>query len=123
MQSSTLQPDLRTLCQTSMPQRLAYHCTFSVADSKSLTGKFVSSTQLIDSQPVGGDCSVAPTSVTVTGSVEPDALACAPRRCGGWIATSATRTSIEAVRGLRLPLPGTSTVRLPRAGVSLNASS
>src|SRR5208283_6205275 len=104
MHSSTLQPDLRTLCQISMPQRLPYHCTFSVADSKSLTLRFVSSTQLIDSAPAGGDCSVAPIRVTATGSLEPDALACAPRRWGGWIVTSLTRTSMLAVRALRLPL-------------------
>src|SRR5208282_3503893 len=102
MQSSTLQPDLRTLCQTSMPQRFPYHCTFSVADSKSLTGKFVSNTQLIDSPPDGGDCSVAPIRVTVIGSLEPDALACAPRRSGALIVTCATRTSMCAVRALRL---------------------
>src|ERR1035438_3315625 len=123
MQSSTLQPDFRTLCQISMPQRLAYHCTFSVADSKSLTGRFVSSTQLIESLPAGGDCSVAPIRVTVTGSLEPDALACAPRRGGAWIVTSATRTSIDALRALRLPLPGTSTLIVPKAGASLSASS
>src|SRR5487761_2759054 len=105
MQSSTLQPDLRTLCQISIPQHLPYHRTFSVADSKSLTGRFVSSTQLIESLPAGGDCSVAPIRVTVTGSLEPDAFACAPRRCGGWIMTSVTRTSMHAMRALRLPWP------------------
>src|SRR6266852_4592701 len=98
MQSSTLHPDLSTLCQVSMPQRFPYHCTFSAADSKSLTAKFVNNTQLIASLPAGGDCSVAPTRVTVTGSLEPDALACDPRRCGGWIVTSARRTSMLAVR-------------------------
>src|SRR5712691_9894395 len=102
MQSSTLHPDLSTLCQVSMPQRFPYHCTFSVADSKSLTVRFVNNTQLIESLPAGGDCSLAPISVTVTGSLEPDALACAPRRGGAWIATCATRTSMLAVRALRL---------------------
>src|ERR1700737_461211 len=106
MQSSTLQPDLSTLCQISIPQRLPYHCTFSLADLKSLTGRFVSNTQLIDSLPAGGGCSVAPTKVTVTGSLDPEAFACAPRRCGGWIVTSAMRTSMDAIRSLRLPLPG-----------------
>src|SRR5271156_2751627 len=123
MQSSTLQPDLSTLCQVSMPHLLPYHCTFSAADSKSLTGRFVNNTQLIDSLPAGGDCSVAPMTVTSTGALEPDALACAPRRCGGWIVTCATRTSMLAVRALRLPLLGTATVRAPSAGAMLSASS
>src|ERR1035438_6534285 len=123
MQSSTLQPDLSTLCQISMPQRFPYQRTFSVADSKSLTGRFVSNTQLIASLPAGGDCSVAPPRVTVTGSLEPDALACAPRRCGGWIVTSVTRTSMLAVRALRLPLLGTATVMEPSAGAMDSASS
>src|ERR1039457_3029880 len=109
MQSSTLQPDLSTLCQISMPQRLPYHRTFSVADSKSWTGRFVNSTQLIDSLPGGGDCSVAAIRVIATGSLGPEALAW-PRRWGAWIDTCATRTSMDAVRALRLPLPGTCTV-------------
>jgi len=37
-----------------------------------------------------------------------EALACAPRRCGAWMRHLATRTSMDAVRALRLPLPGTS---------------
>src|SRR6266404_5849641 len=123
MQSSTLQPDLSTLCQISIPQRLPYHCTFSVADLKSLTVRFVSSTQLIESLPAGGDCSVAPIRVTVTGSLEPDALACAPRRSGALIDTCATRTSMFAVRALRLPLLGTATVMEPSAGATVSASS
>src|SRR5450631_2989025 len=103
MQSSTSHPDLSTLCQISMPQRFPYQRTFSVADSKSLTVRFVSSTQLIDSLPAGGDGSVAPISVTVAGSLEAEALACAPRRGGAWIVTSATRISMDAIRALRLP--------------------
>src|ERR1039458_2235290 len=97
MQSSTLQPDLSTLCQISIPQRFPYQRTFSVADSKSLTVRFVSNTQLIDSLPAGADCSVAPISVTVTASFEPEALAW-PRRWGVEIDTCAIRTSMDAVR-------------------------
>jgi hypothetical protein len=123
MQSSTLHPDLSTLCQVSMPQRFPYHCTFSVADAKSLTIRFVNNTQLIDSLPAGGDCSVAPMTVTSTGSLEPEALACAPRRSGALIDTCATRTSMLAVRALRLPLLGTATVIDPSAGARLSASS
>src|SRR3990172_9958630 len=82
-QSSTLQPDFNTLCQVSMPQRLPYQCTFSAADSKSLTDKFVNNTQLIALVFAGGDCSVAPMRVTVTGSLEPDAFASAPPRSPG----------------------------------------
>src|SRR5260370_33318409 len=107
---------------TGKPQRFPSHCTFSVADAKSLTGRFVSNTQLIDSLPAGGDCSVAPISVTVAGSLEPEAFACAPRRCGGWIAHRETLPSMDAVRALRLPLPGSSNAILPRAGAAPGAS-
>ena len=70
---------------SSMCRRVTRMCSTST--------RFVSNTQLIAALPAGGDCSVAPTRVTVTGSLDPDALACAPRRCGGLIVTSAMRTS------------------------------
>src|SRR5260370_9365366 len=98
---------------TGKPQRFPSHCTFSVADSKSLTMRFVNNTQLIDSLPAGGDCSVAPIRVTVTGSLEPDALACAPRRCGGVVATYVTRTPILAAHAVPLPLIRTPTPTQP----------
>src|ERR1039457_2722980 len=111
------------LVQISMPQRFPYQRTFSAADSKSLIPKFVNNTQLIASLPAGGDSSVAPTRVTVTGSLEPDALARAAGRRGAWIVTSVTRTSMLAVRALRLPLLGTATVMEPSAGAMDSASS
>ena len=44
-------------------------------------------------------------------------------RGGGWIVTSVTRTSMLAVRALRLPLLGTATVMEPSAGAMDSASS
>ncbi len=43
-----------------MPQRLPYQRTFSTADAKSSTGRFVNNTQLIASLPAGAAVSVAP---------------------------------------------------------------
>src|ERR1700679_1228384 len=88
-QSSTLQPDLSTLCQVSTPHRLPYQAIFSVALWKLFTGRFVRSTQLIASLPAGGSCSVAATTFTLIGSTHAKAVAW-PRRYGGLIDTCAT---------------------------------
>src|SRR6202047_133523 len=91
-QSSTLQPDLSTLCQVSTPHRLPYQAIFSVALWKLFTGRFVSSTQFIASLPGGGSCSVAATTFTLIGSNDAKAFAW-PRWYGGLVHTLGKRPS------------------------------
>lgn len=57
--ASTRQPDFRTLWKTTIFQRSAYQCSFSIAASQVKTGKSVTSFQSIAGRSAGAVCSLA----------------------------------------------------------------
>jgi len=63
--SSARQPDFRILWKVSIFQRMAYHCSLSMASCRLRTGKSVMSFQSIGATPLGGRRSQACNTVNV----------------------------------------------------------